>query len=84
VGSGCFAQKNKARERREVQRSSWPTQEYAPSSRHFRPSDYRNGIQNVGLLNPGAVSVLELKLTVKSEESLGGTGSLGDTKYNIS
>jgi hypothetical protein len=73
VDSGCFTQKNKARESREVQRSSWPIQEYAPSSRHFRPSNYRNGIQNVGLLNPGAVPVLELELTVKSEGSLGGT-----------
>jgi hypothetical protein len=73
VDSGCITQKNKARERGEVQRSTWLIQEYAPISRHFRPSDYRNGIQNVGLLNPGAVPELELELTVKSEGSLGGT-----------
>jgi hypothetical protein len=41
-------------------------------SKHFSPSDYRNGTRNEGPLKPCAVPVLELDLTVQRDRSLRG------------
>jgi hypothetical protein len=41
-------------------------------SKHFSPSDYRNGTQNEGPLKPCAVPVLKLDLTVQRDRSLRG------------